>query len=222
MSKENEVIEASMAVSQPAEGFIVSNNDSLVVAKDLLRKIKGVRKQIAGYFDPVVKSANATRMGLITRKKEAEKPLVEAESRLKSQMSYYLAKQETLRRAEETRIIQERIKAEEETARQVATEARDLGFQEMAKKIEVKPVEIVPVIIPKKTPVLDGISTRKAWACEVFDLLLLVQAVAAGTVPLAAIKANDVFLGQQARSLKDAMRYPGVRASSRDVVSARS
>ena len=57
-----------------------------------------------------------------------------------------------------------------------------------------------------------GISMRETWAAEVTDLMQLVRAVAAGTVPINALMANMVFLGQQARSLKQAMRYPGVRA----------
>lgn len=42
--------------------------------------------------------------------------------------------------------------------------------------------------------------------------MALVQAVASGIVPIQSIEANTVFLGQQARALKSAIQYPGVRA----------
>ena len=43
------------------------------------------------------------------------------------------------------------------------------------------------------------------------DLAALVAAVAAGEVPLAALEPHLPFLNQQARALKDELRYPGVQ-----------
>ena len=51
---------------------------------------------------------------------------------------------------------------------------------------------------------------REVWSCNVTDLKALVEAVAKGRVPLMALQANTVFLGQQARSMKGELRYPGV------------
>jgi hypothetical protein len=45
--------------------------------------------------------------------------------------------------------------------------------------------------------------------------MALVKAVAAGTVPIQALEANTVFLNGQARMLKAALAYPGVKAIER-------
>jgi hypothetical protein len=50
------------------------------------------------------------------------------------------------------------------------------------------------------------------WRAEVVDLGALVQAVAAGTVPLSALQANQSFLDQEAARDHEALAVPGVRA----------
>ena len=77
---------------------------------------------------------------------------------------------------------------------------------------------VAPVVVQKQTPkVAGGPVFRTIWKHQVTDLMALVKAVAAGQAPLTAIQANDVFLGQQARSLKDALRIPGVKTYSERV-----
>jgi hypothetical protein len=61
-----------------------------------------------------------------------------------------------------------------------------------------------------------GTSMRSYYGAEVFDLLALVKAVAAGTVPLDALTPNMVHLNGTARSLKTLMAYPGVRVTKRE------
>ena len=52
------------------------------------------------------------------------------------------------------------------------------------------------------------------------DELALIQAVAAGMVPIRAITVNLAFLNQMARGLKADLNYPGVRAVKETGVSA--
>ena len=53
--------------------------------------------------------------------------------------------------------------------------------------------------------------TRKNYKAEVVDVMALAKAVVAGTVPLQAIEGNSKFLNNQARMLKDDMKFPGVK-----------
>ena len=50
------------------------------------------------------------------------------------------------------------------------------------------------------------------WRAEVVDLLALIQAVASGSAPLAALQANQAFLDQEAARDQEALALPGVRA----------
>lgn len=53
---------------------------------------------------------------------------------------------------------------------------------------------------------------QQGWHAEVVDLMALVQAVADGSVPLAALEANTAFLDEAAARDRDGLRIPGVRA----------
>lgn len=140
-------------------------------------------------------------------------------------------KEEEARIAEELRILEEERKAEEERLMQAAIEAEKNGNKAQAEELinvaeersqeaaqaaaEIKaaPVYVPPVVVPKATPKLAGgpvYQTR--WKHQVVNLMDLVKAVASGRAPINALQANDVFLGQQARSLKEHMNIPGVRA----------
>lgn len=134
-------------------------------------------------------------------------------------------------RQEELRILEEERKAEEERLLQAAAEAEKNGDKAQAEEllhtaeersqeaaqtvaeIQAAPVYVPPVVVPKATPKLAGgpvYQTR--WKHQVVNLMDLVKAVASGRAPINALQANDVFLGQQARSLKESMNIPGVRA----------
>jgi hypothetical protein len=76
----------------------------------------------------------------------------------------------------------------------------------------VAPVVVPPVYVPPAVPKGMGNFTRRTWCAEVVDLMALVKAVAIGKVPLQAIEANTVFLNGQARMVKSALAYDGVRA----------
>lgn len=51
-----------------------------------------------------------------------------------------------------------------------------------------------------------------AWHAEVVDLMALVRAVAAGSVPLAAVLPNASFLDDAAARDRESLEIPGVRA----------
>lgn len=140
-------------------------------------------------------------------------------------------KEEEARIAEELRILEEERKAEEERLMQAAIEAEKSGNKAQAEElinvaeersqeaaqaaaeIQAAPVYVPPVVVPKATPKLAGgpvYQTR--WKHQVVNLMDLVKAVASGRAPINALQTNYVFLGQQARSLKEHMNIPGVRA----------
>lgn len=63
-----------------------------------------------------------------------------------------------------------------------------------------------------ETTTIEGVALVEYWSAEVTDLMQLVQAVAAGRAPLAALQADMRFLDAQAETLHDLLSYPGVSA----------
>jgi hypothetical protein len=134
-------------------------------------------------------------------------------------------RREEERAAEEARKQQEeenRREEERKLAEAALLEAEALKHQAQgntetaeAYKAEAENVISSPVDAPqvKAAPVIPSGGPRAGsyWSAEVISLKMLCQAVAAGTVPEQAIMANTTFLNNQARALKKALNYPGVR-----------
>lgn len=53
---------------------------------------------------------------------------------------------------------------------------------------------------------------QHGWHAEIVDLMALVQAVADGSVPLAALQANTSWLDEAAARDREALAIPGVRS----------
>jgi len=75
-----------------------------------------------------------------------------------------------------------------------------------------EPVNVPTITVSPDIPKINGLGTRTTWTYEVTDFPALVQAVAAGNAPLQALQVDNVFCGQQARSLKSALKWPGIRS----------
>ena len=212
---------ATLALSLPdaAKKLAITDDVSLSIGNQLLLSIKDIRKQIADTFDPLAKKAHDSHKAILEQKKKAEAPLVEAEGIIKPAISRYMAEAERKRREEEERIRKEMEKRAEEDALAAAIEAEDAGDLAEADAIINTPV-FGPHVAAPPPPKLEGISIRNIIKFEVTDLRALVKAVAAGQVPIEAIKPNDVVIGAQARSLRLSLRWPGVRVWAEDSVAA--
>lgn len=67
----------------------------------------------------------------------------------------------------------------------------------------------------------DDVHSRESWKAEVIDFEALVKAVAKGKVPLMALKADTTWLNKQATSLRDELKYPGVKSVKKESLVAR-
>ena len=120
--------------------------------------------------------------------------------------------EETKRKAEENRLrlIAEKEAEERRLADALAAEAEG-DLEEAEAILDEVPAFVPPPIVSRTVQTGNGIIERETWHFQVDNLKALVGAVSAGKIPLNAILANTVFLGQQARSLKGSMDYPGVK-----------
>ena len=110
------------------------------------------------------------------------------------------------------------MRIEEEARLQAAMEAEKAGQKEAAEQILEAPI-VEPVIVThKEVPKMKGGPVyRTIWDAEIINFKELVKGVVDNKVSINALSPNTVFLGAQARSLKDTMNFPGVRAFSRRV-----
>src|SRR3990167_4692105 len=109
--------------------------------------------------------------------------------------------------------LQPYMQAETILGRKLLNYKRD---KETTEELISAPIEIPPVILPKATPKLERTAIKTHWKCEVVDIRALLLGVLNDSVPMQAIEANTIFLGQMVRTLKKEMRYPGVKVWSEE------
>lgn len=195
-----------------AAEIVVRDAESYQMAGETWKSLTALEKKIKAYWEEDVSSALKLHRSLVAKRDAMLIPVGEQKNNLRLGMKSFEDEQERIRRAEQARLEEEARKAAEEAALAQAVALERNGHKVAAEAIIAAPVVAPAVYVPKTTPTGFGNATRRVWCAEVTDLMALVKAVASGIVPLQAIEANSVFLNQQARALKSALNYPGVRS----------
>jgi hypothetical protein len=198
-----------------AAEIVVRDAESYKMAGETWKSLTSLEKKIKAYWEEDVSSALKLHRSLVAKRDAMLIPVGEQKNFLRLGMKTFEDEQERIRRAEQARLEEEARKAAEEAALAQAVALEQNGHKSAAEAVIATPVVAPAVYVPKTTPAGFGNATRRTWGAEVTDIMALVKAVAAGTVPIQAIEANSVFLNQQARALKSALQYPGVKSIER-------
>ncbi len=189
-------------------------------AGSLLQGIKALRKRVGEFFDPHIKRAHEAHKALVQSKSGADMPLVQAENACKLALLAYQQQEERQRREEQAK-AEELARKEREKLEARAAKAEAAGKVEKAAALQAVAETVAAPVIARQVPAVSGISTRTTYGALVVDKMELVKAVAAGTVPLMALHANEPFLNQQARALKEELCYPGVKVVTQQGIASR-
>jgi hypothetical protein len=215
ITTELEIKDRGLTLLEQAQMITISNPGEYCYAGEFLVSLKRQEKLITEFFKPIKQKIDESKKIVLEKERDAIKPLRMAQELISPLMlSYERAEQEKARmeavrlrelalRAEEERILAEALEAEQSGDKFAADEI----LQEMAEPVNVPTITIQPDI-----PKINGLGTRTTWTYEVTHFPVLVRAVAAGNAPLQALQVDNVFCGQQARSLKSALKWPGIRA----------
>ncbi len=220
---ENEILELeskALALDEQAKAIIIKNQGQYDNANSFIVNIKNLQKQVKDTFGPIIKKAFEAHKEAKGQETKHLDPLLKIEELIKGKMMGYLREQEAIR-AEAERKLQAEAEKKRQEALAKAELARAEGKEAKAEKYEDKASQIIS---PTLAPTVDNgsASMKKLYHAEVFDLMALVKAIAAGQAPIVLIEANLTVLNAQARSLKENMNYPGVKAVSEDNLSIRT
>jgi len=215
---QQEVDQKALTIIEEAHLVAVTDSETYTNAGILWKSIKDLKKKVSDHHEEIISLAHQTHKKAIAQRDKILVPLTGAGKSVKTAMETYDREQERIRQEQERRLREIARKEEEDRQLEEALEAEQNGEQEEAEAILEEPAYVPPVVVPKTTPKLkEGPVYRPIWQYEVIDFLALVKAVASGKAPILALQANNVFLGQQARSLKDTMKISGVRVFSKRV-----
>lgn len=201
MTQTIELEQKALSIPDQAKGLDIRDNETYQAAGEMLLTIKALRKEINATFDPIISKALAAHREALAQKKKIETPLADAEGIIKPRIAAYQDEQERIRRAEELRLRAELKKQEEEAQLAQAVATSESGDPELADQIMNETISVPQVILPKSTPKVDGISTRKIWRWRLKNI---------AQIDRKYLVPNDVAINAQVRALgKDAESVVG-------------
>lgn len=174
-----------------------------------LAKIKAAAKSIEDQRKSLTKPLDDRKKEVMDFVRPFTDALSSAETIFKNGLIAFDNEQERLRKLAEAEAEEKRRKEEAKLLAQ-AEKAEASGKGEKAealREIAASTVVATPAVsAPQK---VSGVSSRKTYSCKVTNMMELVKAVAAGTVPLQALQVDQSFLNKMAAAFKDEFSYPG-------------
>lgn len=207
--------EKALTIINDAKSLVIDTRDDYQLGQMLMGDIK-----------TRIKTLEEIRMGQTRPLDESKKKIMDffripiqkledAKNYLNKIMVNWVEEQERKRREEE-RILQEAAKKRaEEEALQQALEAEAAGEKEEAEQIISEPVYVPPIKVVSEIPKSKESHIRETWSAEIVHFPDLIKAVADGKVDMMALEPCMTFLHSQARSYKQSLNIPGVKAISK-------
>lgn len=237
-SEEERVARAALQHLEQAKAFQVIDPASYEQAGRMIDQLKTKKKDVQGWFAPMVDAAHAAWKALTSKRASVTDPLDEAITVLSSRYATFA--RDERERAEAERRRQEkaaqereqaRLRAEAEEAARLAAETAKAAetaptreeaallaeqaeqLTQQAEQTRVEAAAVQPPVLPVQSRIdhVKGPAVAQNWQHEVTDFAALITAVAAGTVSSQALVPNDTYLRQRAKADKGTAAIPGVR-----------
>lgn len=213
--------EYSPVVAQAAE-LEVASKQQHEGAQVCLRDLRYAKARVKDRLDPIISDAHKAHKGLTKLRGDLLKPIEEADRIVNGKIDTY--EEEQNRIADEIRRTNEAAarKLEEERRLMEAIEAEKDGDQAEAEAILAEPIETPTIQVETETAKVDGVSQRTSWSAEVTNRIDLVRYVAANPEWINLIEPAMPALNGLARSQREALKIPGVKAVPKTVRAVRA
>ena len=205
-----------------AQALKVDDDVSRLRAGDFLKVVKTLQKEVKADRETERLAATKLLDAIRAGRNKHLVPLEQAETLVKQKVLTYEAEAERKRQEEQDRINAALKAEEEERILAQAVSLEEMGASEEAAAVLAQEPEVVPVIVPKATPKVDGQHTLTLWKCRVLNLETLVKAVAEGRVSIASLQANQVWLNAEVKRLKEEFKIDGVESYTEKSLASRS
>lgn len=216
------VLSASANELTLAGSLSIKTVEQYTACADDLKRIKGMQKDVEAKRVSLAANIDAAKKEVQDLFKPAQNWLDDAEKAIKAAMISFQQEQEKQRQLDEARSAQTARKEQEDLLAR-AENHEGKGRVEVAAVLQEQAASVTAAPVVTQAPMkVAGISTKTTYSAEVTDLMELVKAVAAGTVPLVVLQADMKVLNAQAKALKDHLKYPGVKVVSTSGIAARS
>lgn len=206
----DEVANRALSISELANAIKITDLKTYEEAGFMWKALGDMLKEIDEKCDKNISLWHNGHKNAVAEKKKYYEPVEAAKRYVKGIMSNYEQEQERIRLAEQKRLEEEARKAEEERrlleAIQAEEEAKANGLteQEAAQEAEAiinEPVYVAPVILPKETPKVKGLSFRTVWKFRITN---------ESAIPRQYLMPNEKAIGGVIRNSQGKIRIAGV------------
>ncbi len=212
--------EMGIALVSTAEALTITTAQEMGASGEFLKDIKGRQKALSDLRLSITRPMDAAKKRVMELFQPAVDRLATAERTVKGAVLTYSQEQERLRREAQAKLDAE-AEREREHLRKQAEGHRETGREGRAETLEHRADTVqAPTVAPAETP-RGAVHIRTNWHAEVTDLAALAKACAEGRAPLELIQPDMAFLNAQARTFKDKLAIPGVKAVAEEGVTAR-
>jgi hypothetical protein len=198
-----------------------TNLEDLSKANELLASVLSLKDEIERYHEPIKRPLKEAHAAACKAEHDDLDPVVALEKKLKQGIASLDVKLRQLE-AEATRVRQQAAaEAGSAMQQQMIEAARQSGASEEVLASLGAMEILVPVVETESFARPKGYSTRDQFEIEVTDILLLAQAVVAGSIQKEVLQANTKLLAAMAKAANGDLRIPGVRITKKVNVTGR-
>lgn len=207
-----EKTESALTVIDMAKNISIVSIDNYKLGQELMSDIKGRIKTLEEIRMGQTRPLDESKKKIMDFFRVPIQKLEDARAHLNNIMVNWVQEQETKRREEERKLQEAARKRAEEETLQAAIEAEAAGDKQEAESIIQEPVYVPPIRVISEVPKSKESHIRETWSAEGIDLMATVKAIAEGKAPVQSVQYDMTFLNGQARSYKQNLNIPGVRA----------
>lgn len=211
---EIELIETeALALAQQVDALQIHDQESYDSVLAIIEDATRFLRRMDSIFDPIIQKANQTHKEALAQKKRATTHAINAKLIGKQRVVRFNQDQERAQLDEQRRREAEAKREHEEMLLRAAEHAETQGApRETVDAILDQPDTAPPPAAPPMHRIDKRVYTRDVWKGEVTDMKKLIAAAASGKAPPTVLMANQTAINALAKSLRDTMDIPGLRA----------
>jgi hypothetical protein len=218
-----QIEQRALTITERAAAVAITDQESYDGAVELLKGVKGLRKEAEAHHRPVIEAAYRAHKAATDALNRIDDPLKQAETQVKGRIGAWDMEQERRRREEQRRLEEEARRKQEEEAEALIEAMEAQGAAESEIAAVVREVEVAPVVAPPPPTYerAQGVVTRKSYTPEVVDAVALVRHVAQHPELINLVQPNMTALRAMVRAQGAQCRIPGVRVIETSNVAVR-
>lgn len=209
-----ELAREAVALLEDAKGLTIVQPDQYEYAATLLRYVRGKKKELEEERMAQTRPLDKQKAEIIALYGQPLTVLLQADRVIEDALKKYRAVEAERQRVAQL-AAQRKADQEEARLRERARKAEEARHFDKADELERKAEMVVPAVVERETPKVEGISARKVWKFEIVDEEKL---------PRQFLVPNEGVIGRTVRAqgkMAESM-IPGIRVWAEETITARS